>query len=228
MLGTKELQTKILDLFNDYGVDDFLISIDLLHPKIKGLASYDLAKELESISFDRLIPLPNYEQDILECVKLIKILKKTGDDDVILSHSSRKDIKATLSNKELKGYIMKCLHKWLEYLKEQLSDSDIDFWLSKAYADGELEMIEDYCKSAIHNKDKFTKKGGAYGKIADYIANLMMNNETYSKLGVTKQYCFVYDAMSIAEIVDHEGLSNKDKYDKVKFWLEQYEKDKNK
>ena len=99
---------------------------------------------------------------------------------------------------------------------------------TKPYTDGELKMIEDYCKNAIHNKDKFTKKGGEYGKIADYIANLMMNNETYSKLGVTKQYCFVYDAMSIAEIVDHEGLSNKDKYDKVKFWLEQYEKDKNK
>ena len=47
MLGTKELQTKILDLFNDYGVDDFLISIDLLHPKIKGLASYDLAQKLK-------------------------------------------------------------------------------------------------------------------------------------------------------------------------------------
>ena len=115
MLGTKELQTIILDLFNDYGVDDFLISIDLLHPKIKGLASYDLAQKLWSISFNRLIPLPNYVQEILECVKLIKFLDKTGDDDVILSHSSRKDIEETLSSKELKHYMMKSLHKWLEY-----------------------------------------------------------------------------------------------------------------
>ncbi len=231
-------RTEIIKLMESYGLQDFLIS-DRYNSDVKGWASNRFAIYLQIKHSEKVgslwsnpFPYPDY----LECVQLINLLSKT--DDVILSHSSRKDIMATLSNKELKYVIWRLLHTWLEYRQGGLFQwlFDIDFKqtdeficdFTKPYTDGELKMIEDYCKNAIHNKDKFTKKGGEYGKIADYIANLMMNNETYSKLGVTKQYCFVYDAMSIAEIVDHEGLSNKDKYNKVKFWLEQYEKDKNK
>lgn len=229
-------RTEIIKLMESYGLQDFLI-YDKYSSDVKAWASNRLAVYLK-IKHSRNSDSSDSYSDYLECVQLIKFLGKTDDVDVILSHSSRKDIMATLSNEELKNVILRLLHTWLEYRQDGLFQYlfDIDFKqtdeficdFTEPYTDGELEMIEDYCKNAIHNKDKFTKKGGAYGKIADYIVNLMMNNETYSESGVTKQYCFVYDAMNIAEIVDHEGLSNKDKYDKVKYWLDQYEIDKKK
>ena len=97
MLHTKELQTKILDLFNDYGVDDWMVKdvefdwleLELVSYKVADILVWASRANLD-ISFSKM-----GDKSVLEYLNLIRFLQKCRGSEIkiegIVTDSCRKD-----------------------------------------------------------------------------------------------------------------------------------------